>query len=639
MDYQAFRKRYQYNPSQRIGKGGFGSVYKAFDTETQRTVAIKISPLEDDRQQFTLQREFELVKSLKHSNVVQYEFCDCFETDAGFMEHAVLTYYPEGDLEDFLTKNVLNPVQTRQLIRGILTGLQFLHHNHIIHRDFKARNILIANEHGGIVPKITDFGLGRSTDGKADMTNTSIGITYAYAAPEQFTGARIHLNVDLWALGVVLYRIVARELPFGSYSNTMTHHEKEKLNRRIINVELPEKLDTLPQPYQQMIRRCLVGNVEKRAQVADELLQLLDNQTVQHQPAPPPIPKPIVHPLGSDTPTVITPQKPEQPNNWDKPTVITPQKPEQPNNWDKKTVIMPQNTPKTGDSTSENQLNNPNEPDNSKNRVLWWGGGFAAVAVTGLGIWFGRPKPPPPKPNPVAATPALPTPPAEAVASLETEVKKDALGAVNETVGTVPNATSTGIDNKAGTGTTKPSNGTAKPSNGTAKPSNGTAKPSNGTAKPNNETTKPSTTTGNTTTTTTTTGNGGNTSISPPSSNNNPATSGNAPSEPMVYDFMSEKPKFGNGKEDEAFIKYLKKNLHYPTVARDNHIEGRVYVSFVVNREGGIEDVKQIGKGLAGGCTEEAIRVLQGMPKWTPGKYQGRPVKVIRTYPISFKLE
>ncbi|QHT69112.1 TonB family protein [Rhodocytophaga rosea] len=87
----------------------------------------------------------------------------------------------------------------------------------------------------------------------------------------------------------------------------------------------------------------------------------------------------------------------------------------------------------------------------------------------------------------------------------------------------------------------------------------------------------------------------------------------------------------------EAFYKYIGKNIKYPDQARRLGVEGKVFVQFVVDKDGGITDV-QVLKGIGSGCDEESIRVLNNAPKWTPGKQRGRPVRVRMSVPIIFKL-
>ncbi|MDH4057780.1 MAG: energy transducer TonB [Cyclobacteriaceae bacterium] len=86
-----------------------------------------------------------------------------------------------------------------------------------------------------------------------------------------------------------------------------------------------------------------------------------------------------------------------------------------------------------------------------------------------------------------------------------------------------------------------------------------------------------------------------------------------------------------------AFYKYVGDKMRYPAQARRMGIEGRVFVEFVINRDGSITDVRAI-KGIGAGCDEEAVRVVQSAPAWNPGKQRGKPVRQRYVVPIIFKL-
>ena len=86
-----------------------------------------------------------------------------------------------------------------------------------------------------------------------------------------------------------------------------------------------------------------------------------------------------------------------------------------------------------------------------------------------------------------------------------------------------------------------------------------------------------------------------------------------------------------------AFYKYVGEKIKYPAQARRMGIEGKVFVEFVVNRDGSIVDVKAI-KGIGAGCDEEAVRIIQSSPAWSPGKQRGKAVKQRMVLPITFKL-
>ena len=100
--------------------------------------------------------------------------------------------------------------------------------------------------------------------------------------------------------------------------------------------------------------------------------------------------------------------------------------------------------------------------------------------------------------------------------------------------------------------------------------------------------------------------------------------------------FVEQKPEFENG--EKALYDFLGKNIVYPAIARENGIMGTVFVGFVVSKDGTIRNV-EIKRGIGGGCNEEAIRVIKLMPKWKPGKQNGKAVNVAFTLPVKFRLE
>jgi protein TonB len=105
--------------------------------------------------------------------------------------------------------------------------------------------------------------------------------------------------------------------------------------------------------------------------------------------------------------------------------------------------------------------------------------------------------------------------------------------------------------------------------------------------------------------------------------------------EVQIFTVVESMPSFPGG--EAARIEYLNNNIKYPQMARESGIQGRVFVTFVVERDGSVTDVKVL-RGIGGGCDEEAVRVIQNMPKWEPGKQRGKPVRVQFNMPILFKL-
>ncbi|MCD6180280.1 MAG: energy transducer TonB [Bacteroidales bacterium] len=106
--------------------------------------------------------------------------------------------------------------------------------------------------------------------------------------------------------------------------------------------------------------------------------------------------------------------------------------------------------------------------------------------------------------------------------------------------------------------------------------------------------------------------------------------------EEQIFLVVENMPEFPGG--EAAMYKFIGKNIEYPRMAKESGISGRVYVTFVVERDGSVTDVK-ILRGIGGGCDEEAVRVIKKMPRWSPGKQRGKPVRVQYRMPIKFTLQ
>lgn len=111
---------------------------------------------------------------------------------------------------------------------------------------------------------------------------------------------------------------------------------------------------------------------------------------------------------------------------------------------------------------------------------------------------------------------------------------------------------------------------------------------------------------------------------------------GTKTNEEPVFTDVEVLPGYSGG--SAAFGKFLGSNLRYPAYARKNNIQGRVYLSFIVEKDGALTNI-QVARGIGGGCDEEAVRVIGMSPKWTPGTQNGKIVRVAYTIPVYFKLE
>ena len=107
------------------------------------------------------------------------------------------------------------------------------------------------------------------------------------------------------------------------------------------------------------------------------------------------------------------------------------------------------------------------------------------------------------------------------------------------------------------------------------------------------------------------------------------------PDENSIFQVVELLPEFPGGMAE--LMKYLQKNLRYPQICKEQGVQGRVIVQFVVNTDSTITDVNVI-KSVNPHLDEEAVRVVKAMPKWNPGKQRGEPVRVRFTLPVTFRL-
>ncbi len=274
MDFQAFLNRFTFDPNSPLGEGGFAKVYKAFDKDNQRWVALKQAQVSNNSK-YSLLREVESAVPLSHPNLMRYFEGHRFQTPQGTFDYAVLELVNGTSLDKYLETMPSAP-QLVNMLTGILKGLRYLHQRNIIHRDLKASNILIHYEGGRQEPKIIDFGISKDIGKEENTLSSQIVGTCAYMAPEQLQilpgeENTISPATDLWAFGVVLYRLQLGALPFGA--------DYLDVRKRIPEGLDPAQLERLPVNYRKIVERCIVFDPAKRCNNADELLEILHSAT------------------------------------------------------------------------------------------------------------------------------------------------------------------------------------------------------------------------------------------------------------------------------------------------------------------------------------------------------------------------
>jgi serine/threonine-protein kinase len=201
----------RYEVEELVGHGGMSSVYKAHDTLLERNVALKIlheqyNADEDFVERF--KREARAVAQLQHPNIVTV--IDRGEEDD---KQFIVFEYIDGEnlKERVVRKGRLGVREALEIAVEVARGLAFAHSQGLVHRDVKPQNVLL---NGDGRAKVTDFGIARSLDVDGmTQTGTVLG-TSNYIAPEQASGQRVDTQSDVYALGVVLYEMLAGEVPF-----------------------------------------------------------------------------------------------------------------------------------------------------------------------------------------------------------------------------------------------------------------------------------------------------------------------------------------------------------------------------------------------------------------------------------------
>ena len=252
-----------------VGMGGMGIVYLAEDTRLNRKVALKFLPpaiAQDLHARARFLREAQAASALDHPNVATiYEIGDWDQ-----QLFIAMAFYEGETLRERLERSPVTVQEAAAILLQLATGLAAAHHAGIVHRDLKPANVMLTRD--GQV-KILDFGLAKTvSDSAATMTRmTEYGAavgTIAYMAPEQAQGEEIDGRVDIWAIGVIAYEMLAGRLPFRS----------ENAAAALLSAltDTPVALDDLrpdvPEELTRLVHRALEKSKEARTLTADAIV-------------------------------------------------------------------------------------------------------------------------------------------------------------------------------------------------------------------------------------------------------------------------------------------------------------------------------------------------------------------------------
>jgi serine/threonine-protein kinase len=251
----------RYEVESELTQGGMGIIFLAKDPYIQRQVVVKVlmySRTLDDVYREFFQREAEVIAALEHPCIVPvYDF-----GWHGKQPYIVMRFMSGGSLQDHLNQREIKLTETAHILRRVSDALDAAHAKNIIHRDVKPSNILFDSAGEAF---LSDFGIAKSKTITDEDGEWVVG-TPAYMSPEQAQGIHVDGRSDVYALGVVLYRLLTGQLPFSSDSATALINS---------HVELPvpdvrKVKANIPSVWQEVIEKSMAKDPKDRYATAGD---------------------------------------------------------------------------------------------------------------------------------------------------------------------------------------------------------------------------------------------------------------------------------------------------------------------------------------------------------------------------------
>jgi serine/threonine protein kinase len=276
----------RYRVDRLLGRGGMGSVYRAFDVELREPVALKVLRPElrgDDRYLERFKREARLARKVAHPHV-----CRVFDLGFHTSRNGPLAFLTmellagETLAERIARRGPVDEAEACELARQIASALAAAHQCGVVHRDLKSANIILTGDPVRPRAVVTDFGLARSARGEVVLTGSlELLGSPAYMAPEQVVGGEITPLTDVYSLGVVLYEMVTGALPY--LADTPVATAIARLNQPPVALRTlrPEISET----FAALVERCMSRSPADRPPTAETVLDALAGRKIGAAPA------------------------------------------------------------------------------------------------------------------------------------------------------------------------------------------------------------------------------------------------------------------------------------------------------------------------------------------------------------------
>ncbi len=257
-----------------LGAGGFAVVWRAYDTLTNTSVALKIFTNLDDQSIQDLASEYRTVQDISHPAIIRAEHFDRI----GNNPYLVMKFADGGNLAGKV--GLLNPSEVMAMMRHITRALEYIHQRNLIHQDIKPANILVDHSDNITQYVLSDFGISSKSRTRLSQSVKDAGkgdcLTYAYAPPEKFSPRREERlpnpKGDIFSLGITAYELLTGHLPFDDLDTG-----RELFYHPEVKIDFSEISDNR---LRNIIAACLQANPGKRPN-ASQLKQLLDGKNAQ----------------------------------------------------------------------------------------------------------------------------------------------------------------------------------------------------------------------------------------------------------------------------------------------------------------------------------------------------------------------